>query len=287
MTMTTPQACIHLRGAAAFSAASVLAAASLFAPSAQATIGSPDSASSAGDLTNLSYGSTGNVFEFHPFLYIQGLSLPAAPPSVTALNPALSFGYSISGLGTDLATVTYTIHNGSASSSFDKLRFWVVVNPDGDQNNFIDRVTQNWGGATLTGPVAREADAADGDPFSSIGSRAISNNGLTDSAPSAACAAATGCDAAMAMQWNADHLLAGQNFTIRVGLSDDGRTLSSRSLTAHAVDNLATNLTLSGFSTVATIPEPSSWALFVAGIAGISSLASRRRRANSDDGSNT
>jgi hypothetical protein len=41
---------------------------------------------------------------------------------------------------------------------------------------------------------------------------------------------------------------------------------------------------LSGFSTVATIPEPSSWALFVAGIAGISSLASRRRRANSDDG---
>jgi hypothetical protein len=282
--MTTAIAFIRLRAAAALAAASALAAAALFAPSAQATIGSPDSASSAGDLTNLSYGSTGNVFDFHPFLYVQGLSSADSPPSVTALNPALSFGYSISGLGTDLATVTYTVHNGSASSSFDKLRFWVVVNPDGDQNSFIDRVTQNWGAATLTGPVAREAQAFDFDPFNSITSRAIANSGLTDSAPSAACVAAAGCDAVMAMQWNADHLLAGQNFTIRVGLSDDGRTLSSRNLTAHSVDNLATALTFSGFSTVAAIPEPSSWALFVAGIAGISSLASRRRRADSDDG---
>jgi hypothetical protein len=284
--MTTPLTFLRRRTAVPVAASLALATAALFAPSAQAAIASPDSASAAGDLANLSYGSTGNVFDFHPFLYVQGLSSADSPPSVTALNPALSFGYSVSGLGTDLATVTYTVHNGSASSSFDKLRFWVVVNPDGDQNNFLDRVTQNWGAATLTGPVAREAQAFDFDPFNSITSRAIANNGLTDSAPSAVCAAVAGCDAVMAMQWNADHLLAGQNFTIRVGLSDDGRTLSSRSLTAHAVDNLATNLTLSGFSTVAAIPEPSSWALFVAGIAGISSLASRRRRASGDDGPN-
>jgi hypothetical protein len=253
-----------------------LAAIWITAP-AHAAVNAPDSVSSAGDLTNLSYGSTGNVFDLHPYLYVQGLGSADAPPSVVALNPALSVSFALAGSGTGLTTATWRIHNGSATT-FDNLRFWVVVNPDGDQFNFLDQVTENWAATTINGPVAREIQAFDFDPFNTIANRAVVNAGLTNGAPAGDCASANGTDCVFALQWNAAHLLGGQDFAIRVGLSDNGKSLSNRSLTAHSIDNLNTALTFSGVATVATIPEPTSGLMLLAGFAGMAGIVSRRRR---------
>jgi hypothetical protein len=255
-----------------------LAAAAITAP-ARAAVSAPDSVSSAGDLTNLGYGSTGNVFDLHPYLYVQGLGSADAPPSVVALNPALSVHFTLAGTGTGLTTATWDIHNGGAAA-FDNLRFWVVVNPDGDQFNFLDQVSENWAATTTNGPVAREVQAFDFNPFNTIANRAVVNAGLTSGAPSGDCASALGTDCVFALQWNAAHLLGGQDFVVRVGLSDNGKSLSNRSLTAQSIDNLNTALTFSGVATVATIPEPTSGMMLLAGFAGMAGIVARRRRAD-------
>jgi hypothetical protein len=255
--------------------AAVLAIAALGLPGAQAAIGSPGSTTAAGGLSDLTYGLTGDIYQLDPYLYIQGLGSPGAPPTVTVLNPSLSFEYVIAGLGTSLATITYTVHNGSASTTFNDLRFWVVVNPDGDPALFSDQVTQHWGAATSSGPVARQVQEFDFDPFNGIGSKAIGNKGLTDGAPSGNCASAIGCDTVFALQWNTPTLAAGQDFQVTIGLSDNGSTLGSRYLTATSTEGLGTALTFSG---VAAIPEPSTWAMLMSGVAGMIGIVARRRR---------
>lgn len=257
----------------------VAAAVLLACMGAHAAVSTPSGQNAAGDLEGITYGPTGagNVFQFQPFLFVQGLGNANSPSSVAALNSALSFEYSISGAGTNLMTVQYSITNKSASDSFSNLRFWVVANPDGDQTDFVDRLTETWGPQGALDPVARESQPFTFNPSDNIASRAIVNIGLTNGAPEAGCASSSGCDGVFALQWNAPTLAAGQRFVARVGLSDNGSTLSSRFLTATAVNSANTALTFSGTAQVQAVPEPSAVAMMLAG-AGVIATALRRRR---------
>lgn len=248
------------------------------AAGAQANMGTTET-SATGGFMGLTYGPTdgGNVFQFSPFLFIEGLGGPKAPTETVVLNPALSFSYAVSGAGTDLFTITYTITNKNAPA-FNNLRLWAFVNPDGDQVDYLDRLGEAWGAKGAKDPVAREALAFTYNPLDNLPSRAIINGGLTDGAPSAECTAAAGCDGVFALQWNADALAAGESFVVKIGLSDSGKTLSSRYLTATSVVDPATVLTFSGTSEITpAVPEPSQLALLLAGLGALVAVSRRRR----------
>ncbi len=256
-----------------------LAAAALTSVAAHATMGTI-SPSAAGGFEGLTYGPTdgGNVFQFSPFLFIEGLGNAKAPTETVALNPALSFSYTVSGEGTDLLTIDYKITN-TGGPAFTNLRFWAFANPDGDQTDYLDHLGETWGALSAKDPIARESQAFTDNPLDNIPSRAILNGGLTNSAPAAACTTSAGCDGVFALQWNAASLAAGESFIVRVGLSDSGKTLSSRFLTATSIADPATVLTFSGTSEItAAVPEPSQYALLLAGVAAMAGVVSRRRQ---------
>lgn len=256
-----------------------LAAAALTSVAAHATMGTI-SASATGGFEGLTYGPTdgGNVFQFSPVLFIEGLGGAKAPTETVALNPALSFGYTVSGEGTDLLTINYTITN-KGGPAFTNLRFWAFANPDGDQTNFLDQLGETWGAKGAKDPIARESQAFTDNPLDNILSRANVNLGLTNSPPAAACTTSAGCDGVFALQWNAASLAAGESFVIRVGLSDNGKALSSRFLTATSIADPATVLTFSGTGEVTpAVPEPSQYALLLAGVAAMAGVVSRRRQ---------
>lgn len=255
-----------------------LAAAALTSVAAHATMGTI-APTAAGGFEGLTYGPVdgGNVFQFSPVLFIEGLGGAKAPTEVVALNPALSFDYDVNGEGTDLLTIDYKITNKGATA-FTNLRFWAFANPDGDQTDYLDTLGEHWGAATATGPVARESQAFTDNPLDNILSRANVNLGLTDGPPAAACTVAAGCDAVFALQWNAASLGAGESFIVRVGLSDAGRTLSTRFLTASSVADPLTHLIFSGTGSITpAVPEPSQVALLLAGLCAVGVVASRRR----------
>ena len=144
----------------------VAAAALTTALAAQAAVQAPLSETVDGALNEPAYGpgGAGFAYEMLPFLAIKGLGTPALPTSVVALNPALSFDYEISGAGTSLMTVEYTITNKSLTESFSDVSFWVIANPDGDQVDFLDRVTEAWGAAAPKDPVRRQTGQFDDIP---------------------------------------------------------------------------------------------------------------------------
>ncbi|MEO5735032.1 MAG: PEP-CTERM sorting domain-containing protein [Rubrivivax sp.] len=259
----------------------VAAAAALAASSgAQAVVGAPAIVGPSGDMQDIAYGSGGNVYQLLPWLYVQGLGNAGTPSSIVVLNPDLQFSFAVGGVGTNLLTIDYRIRNVSATDSFQQLRLMVFSNPDGDSTQYLDRMSAVWGPALPGGPVLHEVRAFSNDPFETIPSRFRLNNTLTEGANpvDAACAAASGCDATVGMQWNAPLLGPGESFLVRVGLSDNGQSLSSRRIVADALNSPATTLTLSGLSQVIPVPEPSTLAMLLAGVGVLAHLSRRRRR---------
>lgn len=223
------------------------------------------------------YGAIGNVFQLAPQLYVQGLGSPGAPEAVVALNPALQYLATTSGVGTGLMKIDYRVRNTSLVDSFFDLRFMVFANPDGDPTNFLDVLSENWGAAAAGDPVLRE-----GRVFSnvdSILSRFQLNQNLTEgvAAHDAGCLAAAGCDATVGLQWNAAKLAPGETFRVLLGLSDDGQQLSSRWIDATSVASPSdTMLRMSGQSSIIPVPEPESAWMLAAGLA-VLGVAARRR----------
>jgi hypothetical protein len=261
-----------LRRAAAASATAVLGLAAALPASAAVTVVNPPN--SFGDHAGITYGNGGEVFELSPWLSVAGLGNPDAAKTVLNRNPLLQFSHSFSGSGTGTLTLEYRIANTSATESFDSLRFMLFANPDGDTQQFADRIGETWGAAGAGEAARRETQALPA--LDNIQSRFLLNANLTDGAPAADCAGAAGCDATFAMQWNLATLGPQQVFVLRIGLSDTGQALSSRFLTASALNSPATELTFSGAYTVGVVPEPGTVAMLLAGLAAVGGVARRR-----------
>jgi len=268
------QRCFHFHRRAV--AGALLASALLAGTAAHAVVGAPASSDTSGIMGDIAYGATGNVFELIPRLFVQGVGGARLPTAITTENPLLEYGFSVSGAGTNLLTIDFSVRNTSPGESFSDLRFMLFANPDGGAD-FMDVVTEKWSGAAAGDPVRREARMPDA--LNGILSRIAITNNLTEtpSAMDTDCTGGAGCDANVALQWNAALLEPGKTMLVRVGLSDDGQALSSRFLTISSASNAGTALTFSG--QVQVVPEPGTTALMLAGLLGVGALVQRRRQA--------
>ena len=255
-----------------------MALCSSLAGTVSAAVGPPTSSDLAGNLSGMTYGQTGSVFQFLPLLFVNGLGAANDPVSVVALNPALEFNWSHIGAGSTQLQVRFQVDNHSSSETFNDLRFMAFLNPDGEQTNFLDVVSESWGAAGAQGPSRRETQPFTSNPFDTIPARFRTGGNLQDLAPPAACTALAGCDATFGLQWNAATLGPNQRMLVTVSLSDDGQSLSTRSLQAAAANAAGTVLTVSGTVQVIPVPEAPAWALTLAGLGMLSAWLRHRSR---------
>jgi hypothetical protein len=245
---------------------------------AHASVSAPGTTLANGEMADIAYGSTGNVFQLTPVLFAPGLGNANLPSEVTKLTSSLTYTFAVdvSTINTSMLVVNYQIRNVSVAESFNNLRLAVIANPDGDQVDYLDQFSEAWASAAAGGPVAREARVFEFDPSLSMLSKSLETGSLLDGAPSSACASASGCDGVFGLQWNVAALNPGEVLTLSLGLSDNGGALSTRFLTALSVNNPLTSLTLSGLITVSPVPEPSTGGLLIGGLAALSALMHRR-----------
>lgn len=256
----------------------VAAALALGAAQAQAVVGPPTTTDglSYGGMRETPYGTTGQIFELFPRAFIEGLGQPDDASDVVALTPDLVFADPVfSGFGTGLLTIEYRITNVGATA-FNDIRFVVWANPDGGADPYLDQVSVFDGPASDLNADLYEVQPLASNPFDAILARFGTNKSLTTGL-AADCSSPNGCDAEMALQWNAA-LNPNESFIVRVGLSDNGQTLSSRYIQANSVTSASTQLIFSGTGEVVAVPEASTWALLGAGLAGVAVATRRTRR---------
>jgi hypothetical protein len=256
----------------------LLGACLVAAGAAQAAVGPPLSPPGpGGGMTDIPYGTSGNVYQLEPLLFVQGLGAPNNPLAVAALNPSLAYSFSVSGAGTSWMKIDYRIRNLSGGDVFNQLRFVLFANPDGGGNaDFLSDVLQEtWGGALAGDPVLREG--RDFNPVDTIVDHFKTGGNLT-AGHDPNCLASPGCDATLGLQWNAATLGPGETFRVLVGLSDDGQHLSWRYLDVIYSTDPATHLTVSGVSSIVPVPEPGSAWMLAAGLAAVGAARRLRRR---------
>ena len=219
-----------------------------------------------GGFDEINYGATGLAY-VTPFLYTGDLAVTESPVD-TATTTSLSYDYSVTGLGSSLTTIRYTIGN-AGPATFSDLRFIVDVQPDGS-GSFNDQrviVPNPWAAATAGDPDQYQV----ADFFTdNLSSDLVFNNGLNGSDTCGG-----NCDVEFALQWNLAQILPGEIWSIVVGLSDDAQCLSSRYLQAVSVDTPNTALTFSGQASV--VPLPASFVFMASALAGLFGFSRRRR----------
>ena len=252
-------------------------AGSLCAGSAHAVVVAPAAFEFGGGMNHISYGNGGDIYQLDSMLFVFGLGKSANPQSVANSNAALQYSFLVSGQNTGLMTIEYSLRNVSTTESFSQLRFLVYANPDGAPD-LADVLSETWGAAAKGDAVLREGRAFI-DPVSGINVGFGQNNTLTEGlqALDAGCIVAPGCDATVGLQWNAATLAPGETFRVRLGLSDNGQSLSGRFLNIGAVSDPGTVLTFSGQSAIVPVPEPGAAGMLVAGLVSLGWLARRRR----------
>jgi hypothetical protein len=253
----------------------MLAAALAASTAATAAVGPAGAVNANGSMDNIGYGAGGNIFQLQPMLFVQGLGNANDPLSIATLNPLLQYSLVVSGAGTSLMKINYSITNSSATESFNQLRFMLFANPDGDSVNFIDRVSETWGAAATGDPERREAREFI-DPSTTLLSSFQVNGNLTEG--TTACLSGAGCDATLGLQWNAPLLGPKETWLVSIGLSDDGQHLSTRFLDVLAVNTPNTTLTLSGVASITAVPLPFSALLFGSGLMALGASARQRRK---------
>lgn len=219
---------------------------------------------------DFSYGSGGTgslstVFS-GPFGVLAASNI-GATGSVGVTNLALSTA--VSGAGSNMLRVDYTLNNLSGTDSFN-LGMIALVDPNGGDPFFdVDRPTINFPGAVGAGePVAYGVD----DFFGSLNAKVL--GGSLDNSNN--CGAA--CDLQYALQWDLGLLAPGGSITVSVGLSDSGLSLSTRNLLSQLDGGgigVDPSLTLSG--AVSAVPLPAPALLLGSALAGL--LGIRRRGA--------
>jgi hypothetical protein len=209
-----------------------------------------------------------------PALFVQGLGNADDPLTIVNHNPLLQYGFSVTGEGSSLMKVDYTISNTSQTDSFNQLRFMLVTNPDGDSVNFLDPVSETWG-APVSGDQNRREAREFSDPSSTLFAGFQLNGNLTEGTD--ACLSGADCDATVGLQWNAPLLGPRQTLLVSIGPSDDGQHLSSRFIDVTAVNSPNTTLTLSGVASISTVPVPLSGLLFGSGSLALAAGVKRRR----------
>jgi hypothetical protein len=257
-----------------------LAGALLAAGSAQAVVSAPGTTEFGGNMADITYGSTGNIFQLDPALFVLGLGDSGNPQSVAGRAPLLlQYSFSVSGQDSGLMTIEYRMRNISQGETINQLRFMVFANPDGG-DDFNDVLSETWGPAGLGNPVLREGREFV-NPITGIKAGFGLNNNLSEGAAALdpACTALPGCDATVGLQWNAPVLAPGETFRVRLGLSDTNLALSSRFLTIRSATAPDTVLTFSGQSAILPVPEPAAVWTMAAGLAALGLLARRRRAA--------
>jgi hypothetical protein len=213
-----------------------------------------------GPTFELDYGSAGIATVTARFIGPFGIETPdVVGNNVTGLD----FDYQLSGDGTNLMEIQYRLTNVSASSSFN-LGFIVKVDPDGNGLFSFDRGEATIGSVAMGEATRWEIDSAAGNINPNIvasGSLDNTNNCTVE------------CDLSYALQWSLGILDPGKVAIIRIGLSDNGQSLSSNFLNAISVDN-GEKLTLSGVAAV--VPLPSALPLLFSGLVGIGWLGRRK-----------
>lgn len=218
-----------------------------------------------GSFVGIGYGATGAAY-MSPYLYVGELASTESPQS-TGATTNLSYGYSLSGLGSPTFEVTYVLTNDDPVTTFTDLRFIVNVQPDGSgsYNDQATEVPHPWGAAAPGDPSQFQIATYDDNLYIQI----PTNNGLdsTDTCGGT-------CDVDFGLQWNVPQLAPGEQWMISVALSDDGTSLSSRYLQAISADTANTALTFSGSAVV--VPLPPAFGLLLAGVAALGRIGKAR-----------
>lgn len=224
------------------------------------------------NLSPLSYGSSGTLY-LSALLYV-GDFASALQPKDQVLGSGLSYDYNVSGLGTNVVDIVYTISNTNPGTedfdAFNDLRFMINAQVDGS-NTFMDNVALNWPVASVPGdPDNYQVEVFDlFDDLKSKMQSAGQVSGVNN--------CVSPCDADFGLQWNRSTLAGGgsESWVVALRLVDDASLVTGegRFLLATSADTAGTLLYVGNPQLV---PIPASYGLLL-GALGILGFLRKRK----------